>query len=80
MSKVVSKSGRHEIISRTDLSDESTSRWIVRSKSSSFLLVDLDAVPHVGHTVAFKFDSNNDVVGFTLFEKFGKIDMITEIE
>ncbi len=80
MSNVVSKSDRHEIISRTDLSDDNTSRWIVRSKSGSFLLIDLDAVPQVGHTVAFKFDVKNEVVGFTLFQKFGKIDMTTEIE
>ena len=79
MSNLAFKSRTQEIVSRTDLSDEQTSRWIVRSKQSSFLLVDLDATPRVGDRVAFKFNRENEVLGFTLFETVGKIDVETEV-
>ena len=79
MSNVAFKSSVQEIISRTDLSDEQTHRWIVRSKQSSFLLTDLDATPRLGDRVAFKFNEKNEVLGFTLFDRIGNIDVETEV-
>ena len=64
MSLIAYKSSAQEIISRTDLSDDQTSIWIVRSSQCSFLLINLAKIPQVGDKVEFEFGRDDAILGF----------------
>ena len=66
MSLIAYKSSAQEIVSRTDLSDDQTSIWIVRSNQCSFLLFNLTEIPRVGDTVEFEFGRDDAILGFTV--------------
>ena len=70
------RSDVHEIVSVTNLSDSDTNRYIVRSKSQSFLVKGLICNPRVGQKVSFKFDVDNNVVGWVYYGKLANVHYI----
>jgi hypothetical protein len=70
------RSDVHEIVSVTNLSDSDTSRYIVRSKSRSFLVKGLICNPRVGQKVSFKFDVDNNIVGWVYYGKYSDVHYI----
>ena len=70
------RSDVHEIISVTNLSDDDTNRHIVRSKSQSFLVKGLMHCPRVGQKVSFKFDVDNNIVGWVYYGKLANVHYI----